>query len=717
MAILDLQDAIDSIDRGQATEAIPLLQQVSKQTPTYVVVHALLARAYEAEGQWVDAQAAWQQAFFLMPNSPVVREGIERTLAALKAEPVLAGDDMLIDLELDPDEDISIEALTSLFEVEEILEQDEEEAVLAFAEEAVEEVEGVVEVEDEPFVEAEAESSGQEGVVETVEEDATLEADEVDAFAVEDSVQEDVEAVGEIDLVEGEIADEMGEEDDDATVVLSIPDVLEAVAEEYAEPEGEEPGAEMETEPFLQEVEDEEEAPAQEAVDEHTEALAESAIAAALLDEIDEKVAVEPGEDDAAEEVLPEILDDAEPEAEVVVALDDDEVFTPEEDGDAEAEVDAVEVDESLSSDEELVAEPVIEVEAEVDEESVAVAEEEEGEDAIDKEEDVLEESEAIIDLVPDDEEEVEAIDVLDETEEALSTEEDVAEEELVLEVDSEDDTTKEEEEDETFELFETAQVDIPDVSEDEISLEEALVIDDLDGPEGAEDVEPSLEDIEAIVQAAMAAAKAEALEGDQYELQTVEERTLEVTDVVSDMEDTEVVSDSEVAPDDGVALYEEEEEIDQEAITLYEEIDRLIDESDEDEEGDDTTLVEEAPQEEIVGEKEEMGFDLWGEFEQEVEGAPKSSTLEDFEDLDRLIDELETARIVPRPDLDAVPQMDLEDNIEDMVSETLALIYINQNQYDEAARVYEQLATQQPDQADEFLQKAAEARAQGSGA
>lgn len=80
-------------------------------------------------------------------------------------------------------------------------------------------------------------------------------------------------------------------------------------------------------------------------------------------------------------------------------------------------------------------------------------------------------------------------------------------------------------------------------------------------------------------------------------------------------------------------------------------------------------------------------------------------------DDLERLISELESARIIPRPDVDQIPAPDLDDEIDDMVSETLARIYASQHQYDEAARVYDKLAQQQPDRADEFEQKAAEMR------
>jgi len=81
-------------------------------------------------------------------------------------------------------------------------------------------------------------------------------------------------------------------------------------------------------------------------------------------------------------------------------------------------------------------------------------------------------------------------------------------------------------------------------------------------------------------------------------------------------------------------------------------------------------------------------------------------------EDLDRLIEDLETARIVPRPDLDDIPEPDLDDDIDDMVSETLARIYSSQAQYGEAARIYEKLAVMDPNRADEMEAKAKAMRA-----
>ena len=80
-----------------------------------------------------------------------------------------------------------------------------------------------------------------------------------------------------------------------------------------------------------------------------------------------------------------------------------------------------------------------------------------------------------------------------------------------------------------------------------------------------------------------------------------------------------------------------------------------------------------------------------------------------EFQDLDKLINELETASIVPDPDIPMVSADDLESDIEDVVSETLARIYANQSYFEEAASVYEKLAVQHPYRKDEYLQRAAE--------
>ncbi|MEM1269389.1 MAG: tetratricopeptide repeat protein [Bacteroidota bacterium] len=108
----------------------------------------------------------------------------------------------------------------------------------------------------------------------------------------------------------------------------------------------------------------------------------------------------------------------------------------------------------------------------------------------------------------------------------------------------------------------------------------------------------------------------------------------------------------------------------------------------------------------------------LWTDLGQRVElieqNMPEPEAAAQFSvdvtDLDDLIRELDGARIVPDPDLDAFsPPID-EAGDDDMVSETLARIYFAQKQYTEAARIYRQLATQHPSQAERYLAKAADA-------
>jgi len=91
-----------------------------------------------------------------------------------------------------------------------------------------------------------------------------------------------------------------------------------------------------------------------------------------------------------------------------------------------------------------------------------------------------------------------------------------------------------------------------------------------------------------------------------------------------------------------------------------------------------------------------------------------------DTDDLDHLIDELQSARIepdakaeadTPPPDVADEAGMPEDDDTEDIVSETLARIHEGQDDYQEAARIYAALAEQEPDRADEFQEKADEMR------
>ncbi len=115
MAILDLQEAIDLIEKGQARDAIPLLTTWTRQMPTHAAVHVVLARAYEAAAKWNEAQAAWKDAHFLMPNSPAVAAGLSRVRAA-SGEPAEAGEDrLMMDLDLQAELEATLEALFNPF--------------------------------------------------------------------------------------------------------------------------------------------------------------------------------------------------------------------------------------------------------------------------------------------------------------------------------------------------------------------------------------------------------------------------------------------------------------------------------------------------------------------------------------------------------------------------------------------------------------------------
>jgi tetratricopeptide (TPR) repeat protein len=138
-----------------------------------------------------------------------------------------------------------------------------------------------------------------------------------------------------------------------------------------------------------------------------------------------------------------------------------------------------------------------------------------------------------------------------------------------------------------------------------------------------------------------------------------------------------------------------------------------------------DPTVVPDTEGAEWVGEStleaESSEVSATPEWEGGYEGASGDGAGPDFDvdteeptdeaDLDRLIDELEAARIVPADDPSSIPAPDLSDDIDDVVSETLARIYATQKQFSEAARVYERLALENPDRAEEFAAKASEMR------
>jgi lipopolysaccharide export system ATP-binding protein len=74
MAIAEIEKALEHFKKGEPEEAIPILEEVIEQVPTYVVAHVLLAQAYEASMQEDLSVRAWRQAYRMIPNSPVLAD-------------------------------------------------------------------------------------------------------------------------------------------------------------------------------------------------------------------------------------------------------------------------------------------------------------------------------------------------------------------------------------------------------------------------------------------------------------------------------------------------------------------------------------------------------------------------------------------------------------------------------------------------------------------
>lgn len=81
MLVYDIQEPLACLHEGRAGEAIPMLEQLLQITPGHVTTYVLLARAYAAEARWQQAMIAWQQAAFLMPNSPAIQDGLAQALS------------------------------------------------------------------------------------------------------------------------------------------------------------------------------------------------------------------------------------------------------------------------------------------------------------------------------------------------------------------------------------------------------------------------------------------------------------------------------------------------------------------------------------------------------------------------------------------------------------------------------------------------------------
>ncbi len=86
--VFDIQSPLELIKKGKAAEAIPMLEFISKQMPSHVSCHVLLAQAYAEEERWQEALSSWQNASFLMPNSPAIRKGFREVLNILSRQTI-----------------------------------------------------------------------------------------------------------------------------------------------------------------------------------------------------------------------------------------------------------------------------------------------------------------------------------------------------------------------------------------------------------------------------------------------------------------------------------------------------------------------------------------------------------------------------------------------------------------------------------------------------
>lgn len=77
MALTEIEQALEHFKAGLPARAIPLLETLVGQVPTYILAHVLLAQAYEADQQDEKARQAWRQAYRLIPNSPPTGEGLD----------------------------------------------------------------------------------------------------------------------------------------------------------------------------------------------------------------------------------------------------------------------------------------------------------------------------------------------------------------------------------------------------------------------------------------------------------------------------------------------------------------------------------------------------------------------------------------------------------------------------------------------------------------
>ncbi|NNF58646.1 MAG: tetratricopeptide repeat protein [Rhodothermaceae bacterium] len=77
-----IEAAARCLASGQVAEATQRLEALVAAVPAYPAAHVLLAKAYEANGQWEAALDIWHRAHVLVPNSPLVRRERQRLLDA-----------------------------------------------------------------------------------------------------------------------------------------------------------------------------------------------------------------------------------------------------------------------------------------------------------------------------------------------------------------------------------------------------------------------------------------------------------------------------------------------------------------------------------------------------------------------------------------------------------------------------------------------------------
>ncbi len=81
MALSEIEQALEHFKAGKPGDAIPMLEDLARLVPTYVMAHVLLAQAYESIQEEEKAVKAWRKAYQMIPNSPVMTSEQDEELA------------------------------------------------------------------------------------------------------------------------------------------------------------------------------------------------------------------------------------------------------------------------------------------------------------------------------------------------------------------------------------------------------------------------------------------------------------------------------------------------------------------------------------------------------------------------------------------------------------------------------------------------------------